>query len=993
MSSDQLGDAIRDQRARLLTADLERRLRAGEQVTAEDVLRDHSDLAEDDELAIELVYAEFVTLEDMGQIDSAESFLKRYPIWSDRLQRLLEVHFAFDHQDLGSGVTHQIKIDDTTSPERPVPTGHVGDPSLQRSLAQYEFLSEIARGGMGIVHRARQKSLNRIVAIKSIRSDATLPQRSRFRAEAEAAALLQHPNIVQIFEVGAQDDVQFISMEYVSGTTLEQSIRADTYSIHDAAQLILTLAEAMEYAHQHGVIHRDLKPGNILLREDGTPKISDFGLAKRLLSDDHIQTQSGAILGTPCYMSPEQAAGQNDKTGPHTDVYALGTILYELMTGRPPFLEETPIKTLERIRFSSPIKPRKIVAQIPSDLETICLKCLSKETTHRYGSCRELADELDRFLNHRPIRTRPIGIVGRGIRWSRRRPVVAALSASLLLLAAVFSVVFFGQRAREQSLSKAVESTAKIAEENQERAELASAAADANFQKVRELVESWTHLGGKLGRQPRMGQTAEQTLSRALQHYEEFLTEHDGDEEIRRDAASAYLNAGNLQLEHGHLGKSEQTLRRAVELYESLPDQDSTRFACAWSYRQLAHAYRNQSKWQESETTYRKAMEIFGRLLAHSPENDKYNIPYANTLVNLCGVLKAFGRDAEAEQLYSEAIGLQLAAIHRFADQVDSLGDSIARIPEQSAEASEKVDAARQLRELLVSKNHKSLSKLASNGYLAELALSIDDLGSLMLTRKRFEEAAHSLHEGLEIRQLIMPYVENNEWDCYLLARSYKNLGILASSANNCELAIENYVNAISWLDQLTEEFPSRMDFCRELGSCLFRVGSCQRKLGHNEDAMQNYERSVSVYENAATLAPTDPRLNYGFAKASNSLAWGLVVREDPENWEPIRAIQLAEKAVELVPTASAYINTLGAAYYRAERFERAEETLLRAIESSKGGTAWDWYFLAMTYAQLGDLQSAESWYEKAERWSRSQDPLDPEVARIQDEAKSLMQK
>ena len=1005
MNSDRIGEAIRDQQLRITAADLEQRIRAGEQITAQDLLNSHPELVEDDESAVELIYTEFVTLEDVGQAHSPEEFLARYPRWQHRLSRLLEIHFAFETQGLDSGMTQEIHVADTTSSDD-VPCEGDQNQVTNQVLGSYHLDEEIARGGMGIVYRARQKTLNRIVAIKLIRSDATLSQRSRFRAEAEAVAILQHPNIVQIFEIGLHDDIEFIAMEYVSGRTLEQFLQADKYSIHDAAQLLHTVARTMEYAHNHGVVHRDLKPGNILLRDDGEVKVADFGLAKRLLIDDQLQTQSGAILGTPCYMSPEQASGKNEETGPQTDVYSIGTILYELITGRPPFLEGSPLETLEQIRSVPPVNPRKLVRQLPQDLETICLKCLEKKPAERYQSCGELADELHRFLNHEPIRTRPPGLIGRAIRWSRRRPVVARLSGALVVMVTAFLLIFFQQRDRERHFSETIQNisadartTQQKAIENEQRAERASAAAelassvaDANFRKVRDLVKNWTHLGMELGRQPGMGLTAEQTLSRALEHYESFLAEHEDDEEIRRAAAGAYYQAGCLQLKLGWLNKAEQTLQRAVDLYQRVSDGNSKQYAVAVSYRHLGHAYRDQSKWEQGEQAYQKSMEILDRLIRDFPTKSRYRFDYANTLVNLCIILTTTGRRDESEALYEEAIDLQLSTIVSFAKKVAPLNEAIDAIGVAHVDISDQILAVRKLRELLVSKNHESLSRLATNGYFAELALCIDDVGSLLQSTNRLESAADAYHEGLALRQLVMPYVGDSEGDIYLLARSYKNLGHLESSANNFEGAIENYVTAISWLEPLTKRFPNRMDFCRELGSCLLYVGKSQLDIGQFDDSLQNYSRAVTVFENGVKLAPTDQRLRRGFATANNDLAWHLIMHENSDFWDPPTAIQRSKKAVELFPESHAYLNTLGTAHYRTGQFESAKETLLRSIESSNGGVVHDWYFLAMTYVRLGDKQSAQSWYEKAQRWTESHAPLNPEVSLIKVEATELIE-
>jgi serine/threonine-protein kinase len=255
---------------------------------------------------------------------------------------------------------------------------------------------------------------------------------ARFQLEAQSAARLQHPHVVQVYEIGEQDGRPYFSLEFVEGGSLVQKLAAGPLPPEAAARLLVTLAGAIHFAHQRGVIHRDLKPANVLLTADATAKVADFGLAKQLDSDAG-QTQSGALLGTPSYMAPEQARGQVQSIGPTTDVYALGAILYECLMGRPPFRGITVLDTLEQVQTQEPVPPSRLQPKLPRDLETICLKCLQKEQDRRYASAEALADDLSRFLRGDSIQARPTPAVERLLVWSRRRPAVAALLAVTLL--------------------------------------------------------------------------------------------------------------------------------------------------------------------------------------------------------------------------------------------------------------------------------------------------------------------------------------------------------------------------------------------------------------------------------------------------------------------------------------------------------------------------------------------------------------------------------
>jgi serine/threonine protein kinase len=331
---------------------------------------------------------------------------------------------------MADGVTQSV-FPPTTSPET-IPEATPRTENV--SVPGYEILGELGRGGMGVVYRARQVKLDRLVALKMILAagHAGEAHLARFRTEGEAIARLQHPNIVQVHEVGEQGGLPYFTLEYCSGGTLKDRLNGTPLPPQDAAMLVGTLARAVDVAHRHNIIHRDLKPANVLLTDDGTPKITDFGLAKKL-DDDSGQTQSGAVMGTPSYMAPEQAGGQGKQLGPATDIYALGAILYECLTGRPPFKAATIIDTLQQVVVDEPVPPTQLQSRTPRDLETICLKCLRKESGRRYESAAALADDLRRFVEGRPILARPVGQLERMTKWVRRNRILAGMSAALIL--------------------------------------------------------------------------------------------------------------------------------------------------------------------------------------------------------------------------------------------------------------------------------------------------------------------------------------------------------------------------------------------------------------------------------------------------------------------------------------------------------------------------------------------------------------------------------
>ncbi len=310
------------------------------------------------------------------------------------------------------------------------------------SIPGYEIESVLGRGGMGVVYKARHLNLKRTVALKMVLAGGHAGPRelARFRIEAEAVARLQHPNIVQIHEVGEADGHPFCALEFVEGGNLATKLGRKPMPARDAARLVESLARAMQLAHSRNVVHRDLKPANILLTADGTPKITDFGLARQLDSDSG-ETQAGAVVGTPSYMAPEQASGQTHEAGPAADVYALGAILYDCLAGRPAFKGKTVVETLDQVRTREPAPPSRHQAGVPLDLDTICLKCLRKEPEQRYASAAELADELVRYQQGKPIQARPVGRIERSFKWVKRNPVVTALAAAVVLALAAGATV------------------------------------------------------------------------------------------------------------------------------------------------------------------------------------------------------------------------------------------------------------------------------------------------------------------------------------------------------------------------------------------------------------------------------------------------------------------------------------------------------------------------------------------------------------------------
>ena len=504
---------------------------SGKRIRAVDLLLRLSEVSSNPADAADLIYHEYLLRAELGECPDWEEYLRDFPRYADRLRFLREAD-QLVAQALGADGSAE---------------------AVSAQLDDYELLEELGRGGMGVVFKARQKSLRRLVAVKMVRAGEASDEdeRKRFENEAQAVARLQHPHIVQIYEVGETNGRQFLALEFVDGRSLARHLDGTPLPARQAASLVETLARAIHYAHEKQIIHRDLKPSNVLVA--GTLdrcilKVTDFGLAKQL--DLRADTRTAGTLGTPSYMAPEQVESQFGTPDRRTDVYGLGAILYELLTGRPPFRADSPLQTLRQVAEAEPARPRLLNPAVPRDLETVCLKCLQKDPAHRYDSALALADDLARFVKGEPVLARPIGPGGRIVRWCRRNPMVASLTA-VLVLALVGGIAGIARQWRQTELER----------RNAVASDLEAEQLLSEFIQSNPIVPVFGYRAAVPSVEP---------LLKAATHCKNHLQRNPGDLALRIALTNVYGRLGTLYLQRRQIAEMDASFRNARELWEPL---------------------------------------------------------------------------------------------------------------------------------------------------------------------------------------------------------------------------------------------------------------------------------------------------------------------------------------------------------------------------------------------------------------------------------------
>jgi eukaryotic-like serine/threonine-protein kinase len=833
--------------------------------------------AEREQLLDGLVAAYFEAAEGGQRPDSAQ-WLARHP---ELAQELAEFFAAQDRLERVAAPLRQVAqaaaapdetIDCLRTSDDPTAAPPVG------SFGDYELLEELGQGGGGVVFRARQRGAGREVALKMVLAGraATRAERDRFRTEAEVVAGLDHPHIVPLYEVGEYDGTPYFSMKFVPGGSLAEAVAGGGWARgkepqRRAAQVLAQVARAVHHAHQRGVLHRDLKPANVLLDERGEPHVTDFGLAKRLEGGAAGHTQTGAVVGTPSYMAPEQARGDRAAVTTATDVYGLGAVLYALLAGRPPFREPTVLETLRQLQEREPERPGKVRAGVDRDLETVCLKCLRKEPGQRYASTEAVAEDLERWLRGEPIQARPIGRVARVWRWCRRNPVVAGLTgavALLLVAAAVGLVVGALMIWREQARTK-----------------VALAEARANFRKARDAVDHMLSrvAAEKLAHVPQMQEVRRELLEKALEFYQGFLEQAGDDAEVRSETGRTYVRVGNIRSFLGQHAEAESAYRRAVELLRPLaadfPAEPQYRHHLADSHHGLAVVLAKARRAEEAEAAYREAVALHEQLANALPAEPRYRRGLARNHNDLGALLITAGRDQEAEAALRAARDLRgpLAADFPGVDEYrydlavthHALGE-VHRRAGRTGDAEAEFGRARAIMEKLVAE----FSGVPA--YLQSLARIHLNRGWLLQMIGRADEAEAAFRRAKDLLGKLVADFSTVPAYRQELARAHHDLGGLLRRADRADEAEAAFGKALVLWDRLIDAFPKSLAFPGERANTLNSLGVLFQNAGRLKEAEDTHRQVLKVRRELAARWPKVPSQRQGLGYSLDNLGWVL---------------------------------------------------------------------------------------------------------------------
>ena len=865
---------------------------------------------------------------------------------------------------------------DHSSPSYSLPTldSTFSPPKVSKGISQapkgYELVGEIGRGAMGVVYKARQTGLKRLVALKMVLAAgrASKLELTRFQIEAEAVAKLDHPNIVKIYEIGEVDGLPFFSLEFVSGGTLSGRIKSNPATARQAATIMRGIAEGMDFAHKRGIVHRDLKPANILLSapdqtgEDVdfskipldrfTAKITDFGLAKTL-EEDSIQTREGAIMGTPSYMAPEQAMGKTREVGPVSDIYGLGAILYDLLTGIPPFRGETVMDTIQQVIHREPVPPTRLNTKLPTDLGTICLKCLEKDPKKRYSTAGELAADLRRYLDGEPIIARPTPVYEKAWKWARRKPAQAALAGMVTMVALFASIGGYWLALHEKTRADENFRLKEQANREKSTAIAQKQKAEENFRLALAAVEQLlTKVGqNRLAHEPRMERTRRELLVQAKQFLNRFTDERADDPALQWQNGRTLAQLGSIEEMLGNFQEAEKNLNLACKqlqiVLEKQPDDPKILADLADSYQalglvlaQLKSSTLAQDKFEQSitlrknlplsaETLTKQSATLFqtAQLLKDQGKLKQAQSYLVQTVDNLRATLNLPGTgDLQKHSLLKALLGLAQADLEdgNFKSSSKSLEEALeigSELVKKHADNPDyRIDLAlawnekgKLWKDLDPAKSEASYKEAitiqdsliadfpATPYYRQELAGTLNNLGILLQAVGNSNNAENAFNRSINIRDKLakdIPWVPDHRKD---LAAGLNNRGIQLQIQNRIKEARPLYEKALADLVQLVGEHPKSLEYSLELAKTYLNESVLLENLGQKQESSTNYEKCLELLTKLNREHPDSQEVRKTLATAKlNRAIFSQLSQPLPET------VKLYEESIQLFDSLKA---------------------------------------------------------------------------------------
>jgi serine/threonine-protein kinase len=862
------------------------------------------------------VLAAYLESVETGTAPDPAQLLARYPEWADQLAAF------FADQDRFASFLKPLSAPETGGESGALETG-ASVPAAGEQFGDYELLEEIGRGGMGVVFKARQRSLPRIVALKMILSGqrASPPERERFRLEAEAAARLDHPHIVPTYEVGTYQGLPFYSMRLLPGGNLADRPSPRPLTREDqkrTARLLATVAEAVHHAHQRGVLHRDLKPANILLDAEGQPHVADFGLAKRLEEDGASSgrvpaTPPGAAVGTPSYMAPEQALGPKAVTTA-ADVYSLGCILYELLTGRPPFRAETPLATLLDVLERSPPRPSSLCPGLDRDLETVCLKCLEKEPLQRYGSAAALAEDLRRFAAGEPIHGRPTSRLGRLRRWCRRQPLLASTLAALVVVVLTALGLISWQWRRAESNYRESQREKEAGLHHLELAE-------ERFRLAHDLVEEF---GVRLSEDRLKYLPGTQTLRKDLlesagRYYQRFLEQKGEDASLRRRLAGAHFALAGV---HGSLGARAEALaeyRAALDLYDELLRQSPGMEVEGFRARTLLRIgilHAEAGRWADALGDLTPARTAFTSLVARSPGDPGLQTDQAGVLANLGNVYRFKGDPAGALPYLEEALAIRkrVAAAEpenrRFQAVLAATYLNYGNLVSALGRGRESLDCYRRAQAI----NAKLVEAAPREPeYQSALALVLRLIGERERLSGQREKALETFADArTRLERLVQANPDVVHFECDLAA-TYRQIGHTYFSGGKKDEALKWYRQGRDAMEKARRLQPDLPEVWNDLAKCWFDMGTASAFANpRSRETLQAFEEASALREKVVRASPDHPDYRHDLALTCGNLAVTLsnLGRSEEAEKAARRAVEEDRRLLDVAPQVAKYRQT-----------------------------------------------------------------------------------